>query len=102
MTTQEKIERTNWLLEDKEFVEKFSKVSSVAEAQELFKSYGVEISDEEFKMIGKIAKGIKSGELEEGELSDDLAEKVAGGAGVGDYVKGFAVIIDQVIKLCKD
>ena len=59
-------------------------------------------------MIGEIAKGIKSGELEEGELSDDLAEKVAGGAGVGDYIKGFAAIlygfagiIDQVVKLFK-
>ena len=59
-------------------------------------------------MIGEIAKGIKSGELEEGELPDDLAEQVAGGAAVGDYIKGFAAIlygfagiIDQVIKLFK-
>lgn len=109
MTTQEKIERTKRLFEDKEFIEKFSQVATVAEAQALFKSYRIEISAEEFKMIGEIAKGIKSGELEEGELPDDLAEKVAGGAaGVGDYIKGFAAIlygfagiIDQVIKLFK-
>ncbi len=80
MTTQEKIEQTKGLFEDKEFIEKFSQVATVAEAQALFKSYRIEISAEEFKMIGEIAQGIKSGELEEGELPDDLAEKVAGGA----------------------
>lgn len=109
MTNQEKIAKTKELFESKEFTEKFSQVATVAEAQELFKSYGIEISAEEFQMIGEIAKGIKSGELEEGELPDDLAEKVAGGAaGIGDYIKGFAAIlygfagiIDQVMKLFK-
>lgn len=109
MTTQERIAKTKELFEDKGFAEKFAKVESIAEAQELFKSYGLEISAEEFQAIGEIAKGIKSGELEEGELPDDLAEKVAGGAaGVGDYIKGFAAIlygfagiIDQVMKLFK-
>lgn len=108
MTNQEKIAKTKEIFEDKAFTEKFSQVQSVEEAQELFKSYGIEVTAEEFKMIGEIAKGIKSGELEEGELPDDLAEQVAGGAGVGDYIKGFAAIlygfagiIDQVIKLFK-
>lgn len=109
MTTQERIAKTKELFEDKGFAEKFAKVESIAEAQELFKSYGLEISAEEFQAIGEIAKGIKIGELEEGELPDDLAEKVAGGAaGVGDYIKGFAAIlygfagiIDQVMKLFK-
>lgn len=108
MTSQEKIEKTKELFENPEFTEKFSQVASVAEAQALFKNYGVEITAEEFKAIAEIAKGIKSGELEEGELPDDLAEKVAGGASVGDYIKGFATIlygfagiIDQVIKLFK-
>lgn len=109
MTNQEKIAKTKEIFEDKEFTEKFAQVQSVEEAQALFKNYGIEITAEEFKMIGEIAKGIKSGELEEGELPDDLAEKVAGGdAGVGDYIKGFAAIlygfagiIDQVIKLFK-
>ena len=108
MTSQEKIAKTQELFESQEFIEKFSKVESVSEAQALFQDYGVEITSEEFKMIGEIAKGIKNGELEEGELPDDLAEQVAGGASVGEYIKGFATIlygfagiIDQVMKLFK-
>lgn len=63
MTNQEKIAKTKELFESGEFNEKFSQVATVAEAQELFKSYGIEISAEEFQMIGEIAKGIKSGNL---------------------------------------
>lgn len=41
MTNQEKIAKTKELFESGEFNEKFSKVTTVAEAQELFKSYGI-------------------------------------------------------------
>ena len=81
---------------DEAFVKGLFELESAAEVQAALKEKGVELSEEQIVGIRELLLKVESGEisvaqLENGELSEETLEQVAGGATAGDYVLGAIV-----------
>ena len=63
-------EKISALFGTEEFVEKFNALEAVEDIKTLFGSYGVELSDEELKVLIDEAVGQKDGELNPDELDN--------------------------------
>jgi len=86
-------EKLNTLLEDQDFIEKLTSAETDAEVQALLAENGVELTLEE---INAVKKGVEARISEDGELSEDELENVAGGA---DIAKIIEVICSGIVKL---
>lgn len=88
------LEKALKLLENKDFLEKLSAVKDKAAAIALFKDNGAPINDKDFETICAVIKAAAS---EDGEIPDELAEQVAGGA--FDPVKFFNTLGGMITSL---
>ncbi len=59
------------LLENEDFIHAMENARDCAEATEVFRQYGFEVSEEELQKVKELCK--------DGELSEDALENVAGG-----------------------
>lgn len=72
-------------LSDEAFVKSLFELETAAEVQSALKEKGVELSEEEILSIRELLLKVESGEisvrqLENGELSEEMLEQVAGGS----------------------
>ena len=63
------------LLQNEDFVHAMENAQDCAEAAEVFKRFGVDVSEEELRRVCELGKN--------GELSEDALESVAGGVRLG-------------------
>jgi len=90
MTMNEKL---NTLLEDQDFIEKLTNTETDTEVQALLAENGVELTLEE---INAVKKGVEARISEEGELSEDDLENVAGGVDIANIIEG---VCNGIVKL---
>lgn len=88
-TIEKRFQEANVLLEKAEFLEKLNTVESDEECQKLFSEYGVELSIEDIQLMVKESARVCG---ENGELSADDLEKVAGGSVTLCFLLGTAMI----------
>lgn len=98
MTNMEKVIE---LLKNEDFVKKVAACGDQNDVIELFKNNGVAITSTELENIGKT---LQAAEDNDGELPDELAEKVAGGFSNGNDTGGIDIehpseVIDYAFRL---
>ena len=75
-----KLEKLDELLKNEDFVKELAPTTSIAEAQAVFSAHGLELTADEVKAISQQCAGcIKKLEENDGELSEDDLEQIAGG-----------------------
>ena len=82
-----RIEKIQELVKDKEFVKELITKATPEEAQIYFEEHGVEMTLDECRRIGQMIEKVKNGEIDkeslmktaDGELSEEELENVAGG-----------------------
>ena len=77
------VKKVQELLGSQEFVKELTNTATIEEAQELFKSRGVETTEDELKMLGNLINKIRENK---GELSQDELDSAVGG-GVSSVAK---------------
>lgn len=101
------IEKVAELLKNEDFVNKVSEVADQNAAIALFKENGVTVTATDLANLGTLMKAFKDND---GEIPDEVAEQVAGGAfdmknlgallgAVGDFIKAMATPIDALIQI---
>lgn len=101
------IEKAAELLKDQDFIVKVSKCADQNAAIALFKENGADVTAEDLAKFGTLFAALRDND---GELPDEVAEQVAGGAfdmknlgallgAVGDFIKAMATPIDALIKI---
>ena len=83
------MEKALELLKNEDFAKKVAACGDQNAALELFKNNGAAITSTELENIGK---SLQAAQDNDGELPDELAEKVAGG-GFGDILKTIGEVI---------
>lgn len=89
------VEKAAELLKNEDFVRKISKCDDPAAAIALYKENGVDVTAEDLLALGTLLKAMEDND---GEIPDEVAEQVAGGAvsigkvfeiigGIGEFFK---------------
>ena len=94
MMNEMKMNQMEALLNNEAFQDQVAEVSSKDELMELFRDNGIEISEEEFDALGQ--KGIsilkETGHMsDDGELSAEMLDMVAGGGKIGKALLCFGL-----------
>ena len=90
------VKKAQELLSNQEFMNSLVSTETIEEAQKLFKANGLEVNEEEIKLLGKFINTVRE---KKGELSEDDVQEVVGGknyvkkvvGGVAGAVGGFFV-----------
>lgn len=101
------MEKAAELLQKEDFIRKVSECSSQAEVIALFKDNGASVTTEDLATFGTLFTALKDND---GELPDEIAEQVAGGAfdiknlgnllgAIGEFMKSLADPITKLIEL---